>query len=262
MNAEPTRRILLLAAHSHDEFSIAATLRRHVRAGDTLLAAWFAHDDRKDVERLRRAEAIEAMRMLGVAGPSITFVPLPAEPLVVQLPEVVDAVRALAEKHGPDLVYCPAFEGGHPDHDALNFAVWEALGSQGIECREFPIYRRAQTRRFLRRLPRFGRLLPAAGEPETLALTAGEQKFKRELWKVYATQRPLFDLLLQLSGDEQRIFSSEQSRPFPMRDYERPPHERPLLYEQMAGTPYLFDEFSAMIRRYLWSGGSMAEGEL
>jgi len=86
-------------------------------------------------------------------------------------------------------------------------------------------------------------------------LGPGERGFKRGLWRVYRTQRPLFDVLLRLSGDKRHFFTTEETRPLPLRDYTKPPHELPLLYEENAATYYTFAEFASAVRRYHWSGG-------
>jgi LmbE family N-acetylglucosaminyl deacetylase len=254
--------LLLLAAHPHDEFALAATLRAHARAGDVVWCAWFAHDDRPKIEEQRRAEALQAMERIGVPTEHAIFADLPALALALQLPTLVDAVHDVVERVGPDVVFCPAYEGGHPDHDALNFAAWEAAGSRGHECREYPMYRRTtRPRRLFRRVPRFARLLPGMSEPDTRWLDRREVAFKRSLWRVYKSQRPVFDVLLRFSGDEQRFFTTEQTRVLPLRDYMKPPHERPLLYEQQAEPGFSFEEFARMVRRYQWAGG-IEDGEL
>lgn len=254
------RRVLLIAAHPNDEFGIAATLRGYVDGGDEVWVAWFARDDREDVWELRRAEGHRAMALVGIAENHLLEPALPAVGLASQLPEVVDAARTLRSSIQPDLVYVPAFEGGHPDHDALNFVAWEAFAVDGVEVREFPIYHRAEKRHWLGRVPAFGRLLPGIAEPDVARLTPGQRGFKRGLWRVYRTQRPLFDVLLRLSGDQRRFFTTEQTRPLPLRDYTKPPHEPPLLYEEQSGSFYTFAEFASAVRRYHWSGGVADDG--
>jgi len=251
-----TRRVLLLAAHPNDEFGIAATLRRHAQSGDGVWVAWFAHDDRFQVEQRRSAEARTAMERIGVPEEHTLAADLPPVALASQLPEVVAEVRSVVADVEPDLVYCPAYEGGHPDHDALNFAAYEALALAGVDAREYPIYRKSKHRGLLRRVPRFARMIPGSGGDSDLRwLDPKEVEFKRDLWRVYRTQRPLFDVLLRFSGDEHRFFATEQTRPLPLRDYSKPPHERPLLYEQSTDSVFSFDEFADAVRRYHWSGG-------
>lgn len=249
-------RVLLLAAHPHDEFAIAATLRAHARAGDEVWAAFLAHDDRPEIDVLRRHEAERAAVGIGIPPDHLVFAALEAVALPLQLPELVAAVRELVERIGPERVYCPAFEGGHPDHDAVSFAAYEAaILGVGVECYEYPIYRKAESRRMWPMIPRFARLLPGTGEPHVRHLDRREQRFKHSLWKVYQSQRPVFDLLLRFSGDETRFFSEEETRPLPMRSYETPPHEGPLLYEENSSIWFDFEEFKSMVRRYHWSGG-------
>ncbi len=246
--------MLLLAAHPHDEFGVAATLREHVHEGDRVFAAWFARDDRPDIGEMRRSEARKAMLMAGVPLANLRFPQLDAVALPSQLPQLVEAVRDVVAELNPDLVYVPAFEGGHPDHDAVNFATWEGAALAGVETREYPVYH-ATERKMLARLPVFGHLLPGVGEPDMRVLSGRETRFKRSAWKVYRSQLPLFGWLLRASGDEAHVFTTEETRPLPLRDYTKPPHARPLLYEQHPDIPYSFDEFASAVRRYHWGGG-------
>lgn len=249
------KRVLVLAAHPHDEFSIAATLRAHARAGDEVWAAWFARDDRDDVEQLRRSEACRAAVGIGIAAEHLLFSDLDAMALPLQLAELVAAVRATVEQVRPHVIFAPAFEGGHPDHDAVNFAVYEAALDSGAEVFEYPIYRKAKSRRWLPRIPRFVHLLPGLSEPQVRHLTGREIRFKHSLWHVYRSQQSVLGVLLRLSGDSERFFSAEEMRPIPLRDYTRPPHERPLLYEEIPDLYFTFEEFESAVRHYHWSGG-------
>lgn len=254
-------RVLVIVAHPNDEFGVAATLRGHTRRGDDVCAAWLAHDDRTDVRDLREAEARHAMSIIDVPPENLRFPDLPSQPLAFQLPEVADAVRALVDEFSPDVIYVPAYEGGHPDHDAVNFAAWEAALPLGVEVREFPLYRAAE-RTWLRRLPVFGRLLPSIGASDVRELTPRESRFKRTVWGVYKSQRPLTDVLLRVAGDQARFFTTEESRPLPMRDYTKPPHDRPLLYELHPEIPFSFEEFAQNVRRFYWSGGVEDDGQI
>lgn len=252
--------MLLMVAHPNDEFGLAATLRAHVNAGDEVWAAWFARDDRDDVRVLRRAEAHMAMSRIGVPAEHLLEADLPAVDLASQLPEVVLAAREARRIVRPTLVYVPAFEGGHPDHDALNFVAWETFALDGVAVREFPIYRHSSSKSWLRRVPSFGQLLPGVSDPDVKQLGPGERGFKRGLWRVYKTQRPLFDVLLRLSGDRRHFFTTEETRPLPLRDYTKPPHDPPLLYEETAATYFTFAEFASAVRRYHWAGGLEEQG--
>lgn len=255
-------RVLLIAAHPTDEFGVAATLRDHARAGHEVFAAWLARHDRRDIQRLREAEARHAMAIIDVPLENLRFPRLPSEPLAFLLPAIADEISSLIAKLAPDVIYVPAYEGGHPDHDAVNFAAWEVALPTGIEVLEFPLYHAAEQRRWLWRIPVFGHLLPSIGDDTVRVLTPREVRFKRVVWNVYKSQRPLADVLLRVSGDGRRIFTTEESRPLPLRDYTKPPHERPLLYERHPDYPFSFDEFSQNVRRFHWSGGVEDDGDI
>lgn len=244
------RTVALFAAHPHDEFALAVTLVRHAAAGDDVWIGWFAHDDRPEIEHLRREEAEAGAALMGIPDDRLVFADLEPIALAMQLPAAVDAVKGLVGRLEPELVYCPAFEGGHPDHDALNFATYEGAALAGAECREYPLYHRDEARRILKRVPHFADMLPGAGEATTLELTSAEIAFKHELWRIYRSQHPRIDLLLRLSGDEERFFSIEQTRPLPLRDYRHPPHEPPLLYEEQPDGRFPFSEFADAVLHY------------
>jgi LmbE family N-acetylglucosaminyl deacetylase len=246
-------RVLFVGAHPHDEFTIAATLLAHVSAGDEVFASWYTGDDRPEVLALRQKESQAAMALLGIPEDHLEFVSLEPLALPEQLPGTVEAIAATVARVEPTLAYAPAFEGGHPDHDAINFAAWEAIASKGIETREVPLYTGTQ-RRLWHRLPVFGRFVGSDSEENLRWLTPAEVRFKRELWHVYRSQRPMFDVLLRLSGDERTYFGTERWRYIPLRDYTRPPGERPLFYER-GDSPYPFEFFSEAVRQFVWGGG-------
>lgn len=248
------QRVLLVVAHPNDEFGVTATLRAHVARGDEVWAAWFSSDDRPQIDAQRRAEAEHVMALIGVPSERLLFPQIERIALPMQLAALVHALEAVLEQVAPDLVYVAAYEGGHVDHDALNFAVAETVYRHQAEAREFPLYHAAQ-RKWFTRVPVFGRLLPSYGEPDRRELGLREQRTKREAWRTYKSQRPLFDFLLRLSGDRRSLFAVEETRPLPLRNYLQPPHERPLLYERNPEYAFPFEDFAQLVRRYQWSGG-------
>lgn len=119
---------------------------------------------------------------------------------------------------GPDIVLTHAYEGGHPDHDAVAFAVHQAIPALPwpVPVWEFAGYHRegAATVR--------GRFLPNGATPLRLALTEAQRTLKRRMLERFQSQR---DVIGQFDLD------AELFRPAPDYEFRQPAHTRPLGYE-------------------------------
>ena len=134
---------LFLFPHQDDEYFVAPFLQqRHARARCVFLTTGDFHGASGAV---RNAESRRALRLLGVPEHRIDFagdrLRVPDNGLAARLTEVF---ARLQSDHGRDLenVITPAWEGGHPDHDAaclLGHAL--AARSGGVPVREFAAYR-------------------------------------------------------------------------------------------------------------------------
>jgi len=128
----------------------------------------------------------------------------------------------------PEVVMAPAYEGGHPDHDAANFvaaaacAVAGRAGAAPGALVEFPLYHATVDgigpHEFL---PAMGAGVGAAGEV-VVDLSPGERAVKRRLVACHHTQR-LIVSGFPLERERFRLASSH--------DFARPPHAGRLHYE-------------------------------
>jgi LmbE family N-acetylglucosaminyl deacetylase len=106
------------------------------------------------------------------------------------------------------VVLTHAYEGGHPDHDAVAFAV-QATGRPRIEM---TLYHAAPDGSF-----RTGTFLP--GPPETVVdLSPEEQAIRTAMLDSFVTQRAAVALF--------RGLTQYRFRPAPIYDFTRPPAER------------------------------------
>ncbi len=128
-------------------------------------------------------------------------------------------LQTMIARLAPDVVLTQAYEGGHPDHDAVAFAVHHALGrlTKPPPAWEITAYHleSGTTRR--------GNFLPFGG-PATVRvpLDAAAQALKRRMLDCFTSQR---DVVAQFPLDE------EAFRPAPDYDFSQPVHARPLGYE-------------------------------
>jgi len=193
--------VLVVVAHPDDEVIIAAgLLRRAGRAGVICVSdgaprspryaesAGFA--SRFELSGVRRAESASALALLGRdIEPQINLGVIDQE----ITSELVALARYLAKamRSGFTSVVTHAYEGGHPDHDAVAFAVHAAAallrqaGEAPPPILEAPVYNRAGEARALQAfLPD-----PDAGPVVTLELTAEERDLKRRMLLSHATQQ-------------------------------------------------------------------------
>ena len=113
----------------------------------------------------------------------------------------------------------PAYEGGHPDHDAAAFAVRAAVSLvpppvPGVV--EFPLYHAGP------RGMAVARFIPAGSHAEEVVLADEERELKRRMVACFASQQCV---LAAFPLDRERF------RAAPAHDFGRPPHEGRLLYE-------------------------------
>jgi LmbE family N-acetylglucosaminyl deacetylase len=227
------RRILVLVPHPDDEVvGCAVALRRAVAVGASPFALylttgvpeakclwpWQRRGYPSRVAR-RRAEAQHVGGLIGLAP--VGFLDWPARSLKSHIAAALDAIRAAIAAHGIEVLWVPAWEGAHQDHDTANF-----LASRlAAECPavEFAEYNYAGGR------VRSGSFGIADGTEEVLTLTPEEVLWKRSLLASYASER----------GNLAHIrTSSEALRPLARHDYSRRPHDGTLFYERFQWVPF------------------------
>ncbi len=234
-------------AHHDDEVFCAGHLHRALCEGRSVRLLWATSGGLASARR-RRAEGERVRRLLAPAAADWRDLGLPDQGAVFSVDLIADELEALLGPAGTGggrepLVYVPAFEGGHPDHDALNLAV-AVLRTRRLDllAREFPLYRRGGLGLTVQ-APQ-----PAAGTRgapfDTLFLSDDALALRRRLALANGSQLlPSLIPLLALArgaGRQRR----EPSRPLPPHRYAQPPGRRPLLYELY--TRRRFAEFRAV----------------
>ncbi|MGA0596027.1 PIG-L deacetylase family protein [Enterovirga sp. CN4-39] len=230
----PTRpripgRTVLVFAHPDDEtLACGALLPRledvtivHVtdgapRNGEDARRRGFATP--ADYAAARRNELRAAMALAGVPGDRVTCLGVPDQGAAFALAEI--ARRLVPILDGADVAVTHAYEGGHPDHDAVCWAVHGALGLVSAPrpaLVEAPLYRLG---------PDGGWLRQTFAEEEGVAIlrvTEAERELKRGMVAAHASQsRTLAHFTV----------SDEPFRLAPTPDFGSLPNGGALLYEQ------------------------------
>lgn len=128
---KPGRRVLVVAPHADDEtLGVGGTMARHVAEGDeTHVAVVTGHGEEgahplwpRSVWDTIRAEAKEAMQVLGVTG--LHFEEVPAAQVADQpVWKLNKAVGGLIEKVQPEILYVPFPFDLHKDHREIFHAL-------------------------------------------------------------------------------------------------------------------------------------------
>lgn len=225
-------RILILIPHPDDEVvGCAAAAARARRAGARLFGLYLTTGiaprealwpwQRQRYAALvarRRAEAHLAAERLGIEA--LHFSDRPSRRLKDHLTEAAAELRQALAQSAAALVWAPAWEGAHQDHDTTNF-----LAARVIE--KTPIWEFAEYN-YAGGTVHSQRFADERGSEAVLRLSPQEAAEKRALLALYRSER----------GNLKHIQSEiEGFRPLPAHDYARAPHAGTLFRERFHWVP-------------------------
>jgi LmbE family N-acetylglucosaminyl deacetylase len=171
----------------------------------------------------RRRELETAVSLAGIGPEALLGFGVPDQEAAFQFADVARRLAALFTERGIAVVLTHAYEGGHPDHDAIAFAVHAARGlleggGQDLAIVEMPLYHASPsgwvTQRFI----------PDPERPELAAWLSGDQRgLKGRMIAAHATQQ---GTLAAFVSDFERF------RAAPVYDFTVLPNGGDLLYER------------------------------
>lgn len=184
---------------------------------DDARAAGFA--SRQLYASARKREAHQALELVGIKRSQFRRFDLVDKETYLHLPRLISRMISTIERLRPSVVLSPAYEGGHPDHDAAALAVAIARNRFVFQHREYRLYHAGADGSMITK-----EFLPNhAGLTEVIALSAAEREIKSRMLRCFRTQAKVlcnFDPV------------DEHFRDAPLYDFTRPPHDGKLLYEQ------------------------------
>lgn len=216
-------RPLVLAAHPDDEaVGCGLLLQRAAEPAVAYLTDGAPRDPRfwqgrtrEQYAEVRRGEAQAAMAL---ASARVFFCEGVADQeLFRQLEAAQRWLDGLVAGLRPTALLAPAFEGGHPDHDAANLLAFVAAERAAVPAWEFPCYHRSVDGALVHQAFR-----TPSGAEVTLAPAAGEWDRKLRIYAAYESQR---EVLQHFTAQ------TEQFRPLAAYRYDAPPHPGVLNYE-------------------------------
>lgn len=173
---------------------------------------------REDYAEARRREVIDALQVAGIGADRLTSLGVADQESCRNLVPMVYAIRKLLSSVKPETVLAPAYEGGHPDHDSLAFAVHCACAvNRCLRILEYPMYHAAGGEF------KTGEFIPIPGARSIrVTLSRRASAIKLRMLECFVTQRET------LSPFRSEV---ENFRIAPSYDFSLPPHEGKLFYE-------------------------------
>ena len=241
--AQPNSSTLVLAAHADDAIlgiggwvceqpgAIAVAVLTDGTPGDLR----FFTDGSRDPSRYRLRRRQEAERVWSRHCPKakLFFAAIADQRLAFSLAPAAAWLEPIIAITRPTLMLTPAFEGGHPDHDAANLLVARLARRHNLPVWEYALYGSWCGGILRQRFPG-GLHLRRITSPRLL-------RRKRRALAGYISQREV------LRDFDPAI---ESLRPLPHHDYRRPPRPGPLVYERW-GFPLNAEEVAAAFATWL-----------
>jgi LmbE family N-acetylglucosaminyl deacetylase len=179
------------------------------------------------------------MAVVGVE--SVHLLRLPNRGLLSILDPAADLVAQVLDRTTPDCVVTTAYEGGHIDHDAVNFIAVKALERCGSAALlfEFPLYNRNGP--FYHWWWKINRFPADCEDIRYVRLPEDAIRRKHLAMRAYATQRQDMIPFRLVLTKKHLLSQGEPYRPCPVnRDFTVPPHEGRLNYEGWLNYPKTF----------------------
>jgi len=172
----------------------------------------------------RYKEAQSALRVANIPECHIATLGIVDQEASLALVELTHSIAGWIEKIAPSLVITHSYEGGHPDHDAVAFAVHSAFGildqASCPELIEMTSYHQQSG------AMRAGDFIELAGTPlpeVSIVLDASQSAWKTQMFSCHQTQRGVLQYF---------PIHTERFRCAPDYDFAVPPPGEGIYYEQ------------------------------
>src|SRR6056300_273877 len=142
------KKSVFFLAHYDDEFGIYEEIRLHIIQKIPLHIVYLTSSNLNGIsEESRERESLSALKKLGVEKENVSFIgkeiSVPDLALKDHLMATYINSKNLIENLGNvGKIFTLAYEGGHPDHDSINFLCSRLISKHAskIEGWQFPLY--------------------------------------------------------------------------------------------------------------------------
>ncbi len=227
--------ILIIAPHQDDCVAIAGGYGLQTKEKGGNVRVLYVTDGMENGTPARRSEALAAWALAGVKETDIRFLEYSSLTGLTAREEIdacIGIIEAEIRNRKPETIFIPLYEGGHYQHDVVNYMTAEAVRSSGFKGRVFesPEYNfylsfRTTPEKILSGLIRFVPFTATGYPPEPvrpdpvyrLAMTEEQLRMKRRMIEAFESQHP--DMLVTRFGFEDRFQDMHAY------DYTKPPFD-------------------------------------
>jgi LmbE family N-acetylglucosaminyl deacetylase len=233
---------LCVLAHQDDEMAMATRIAFEIRAGRSIHCVVLTDGATRNASALvRDAESLTVLTRLGVAPDNVVFLGSCHGIRDGMLVQSLDRALALLDEHlgvtPIDRIFCMAWEGGHPDHDASHLVALALGRRRGLLDRiwEFSLYNGRGTRG-----PFFRVMAPLAtgARRQQRRLTLSEATRVARLPVCYRSQRSTWLGLFPEAFLKLVILRREIMQEAAADRVRGRPHDGKLFYERRFGVDY------------------------
>ncbi len=176
--------------------------------------SWFW--DKKNIKKkidTRKKEMEVVLKLLEIHDYS--FQNIPTRTLKEFITDTFNKIKKIVDSKDIDTIFCPAYEGGHQDHDVSNFICSKFLN----ECKifEFAEYN------FFQNKINCNLFFNNKRDQNILILSKEERLFKKNCLEIYKSERQNINYIQ---------VDKESFRPLYNYDYSKPPHKGILFYRR------------------------------
>jgi len=228
-------RALVLAAHPDDEVvGLGGQLSKledvyvvHATDGaprNMIDAIAYGFSTREAYAAARRLELEKALQLCGIAPSQLIRLDIVDQEASFKLFELSNRLADILRDLQQEVIFCPAYEGGHPDHDAISFAAHVSRyilrrGERPVPVLfEYALYHAAGDG-----MATFKFLDGDNMAPVIFELSQEECNLKRRMMNFFQTQRQVIEAF---------PVGVEALRIAPAYDFTIPPHPGRLHYEK------------------------------
>ena len=142
---------------------------------------------------------------------------IPTRSLKCNIEKTYEKILKIGELHKIDTIFCPAYEGGHQDHDVANF-ICSRLKDY------FDIYEFAEYSFFKKKI-NSNKFIKPEKKDIIIELTDEDKKIKRKMLNIYLSESNNLNYI---------SLNQESYRKLINYDYLKPPHQGTLFYRRFS----------------------------
>ncbi len=222
------KNILFIAAHPDDELVGATFIIKKVLLKKNLIIffptngviskeqMWFWNKNKyEEKKKIRNEEMKKSLKLLGIK--KFFKQDIPTRKLKENIEKTFRKINLLVRDYKIDTIFCPAYEGGHQDHDVSNFICSKFQNSSKVY--EYAEYN------FSKGKINCNEFIKTTKDEVTIKLSEKEKKEKIKLLKIYNSEKGNLGYLK---------LEKECYRKLYKYDYSKPPHLGKLFYRRFA----------------------------